>query len=102
TGGTTGTSDAAATGGAGGAARDAGSDTAGPGSGGAPGSGGHATGGASGAGGARDAGSDSAAQPPITIWIAGDSTVATGTAPCPIGWRGPFKPFFNNQATVTN
>jgi len=102
TGGTTGTPDAAATGGAGGAARDAGSDTAGPGSGGAPGSGGHATGGASGAGGARDAGSDTAAQPPITIWIAGDSTVATGTAPCPIGWGGLFKPFFNNQVTVTN
>jgi lysophospholipase L1-like esterase len=93
TGGATGSPDA---GGTGGAPRDGGVDTAGP------GTGGRATGGANGAGGARDAGVDTGAQPPITIWIAGDSTVATGTAPCPIGWGGLFKPFFNNQVTVTN
>jgi lysophospholipase L1-like esterase len=98
-GGTTGSGGAT---GAGGAARDGGADTVGPGSGGATGSGGRATGGATGSGGARDAGSDTGAQSPITIWIAGDSTVATGTAPCPIGWGGLFKPFFNNQVTVTN
>jgi len=96
TGGATGAPDAGAFGGAGGAARDGGADTAGP------GTGGRATGGATGAGGARDAGADTGALAPITIWIAGDSTVATGTAPCPIGWGGLFKPFFNNQVTVTN
>ena len=75
---------------------------AGPGTGGTTGTGGRATGGTTGAGGARDAGADTARSPPITIWIAGDSTVATGSAPCPIGWGGLFKPFFNNQVTVTN
>jgi lysophospholipase L1-like esterase len=40
--------------------------------------------------------------PPITIWIAGDSTVANGSAPCPIGWGGQFKPLFNAQVAVTN
>jgi len=90
-------------GGSGSAARDGSADTNRPGSGGATGTGGVATGGATGAGGARDAGSsDTGGQPPITIWIAGDSTVATGSAPCPIGWGGLFKPFFNNQVTVTN
>jgi len=102
TGGATIIPDAGATGGGGGAARDGGADTAGPGSGGATGTGGRATGGATGAGGARDGGTDTTGQPPITIWIAGDSTVATGSAPCPIGWGGLFKPFFNNQVTVTN
>jgi lysophospholipase L1-like esterase len=102
-GGATGAGGAIGSGGAtGGGARDGGADASGPGSGGATGTGGRATGGATGAGGARDAGSDTGAQPPITIWIAGDSTVATGTAPCPIGWGGLFKPFFNNQVTVTN
>ena len=104
-GGATGTSDAGATGGArgtGGERDGGGSDTARPGTGGAPGTGGHATGGTSGTGGARDGGADTGTPPPITIWIAGDSTVATGTAPCPIGWGGLFKPFFNDQVTVTN
>jgi lysophospholipase L1-like esterase len=61
--------------------------------GGAPGSGG-----ANGSGGAAGAG----AQARVTVWIAGDSTVATGTAPCPIGWGGQFKPYFNDLVSVTN
>jgi lysophospholipase L1-like esterase len=55
-----------------------------------------------GAGGATGAGGTTGGQRPITIWIAGDSTVANGSAPCPIGWGGQFKPFFNPQVTVTN
>jgi lysophospholipase L1-like esterase len=47
-------------------------------------------------------GGSTGVQPPLTIWIAGDSTVATGTAPCPIGWGGQFKPLFKDQVTVTN
>jgi lysophospholipase L1-like esterase len=97
--GATGAVDAAGTGSPD-AARDAGaSDGARPGTGGNPGTGGRATGGASGAAGATGG---SGALPPVTIWIAGDSTVATGTAPCPIGWGGIFKTFFNNLVTVTN
>lgn len=37
----------------------------------------------------------------VTIWIAGDSTVATG-GPCPIGWGGRIKALFNSKVTVTN
>jgi lysophospholipase L1-like esterase len=38
----------------------------------------------------------------VTIWIAGDSTVANGSAPCPIGWGGQFRPHFDNRVTVVN
>jgi len=38
----------------------------------------------------------------VTVWIAGDSTVANGSTPCPRGWGGHFKPYFKPQATVTN
>jgi lysophospholipase L1-like esterase len=92
--------------------RDGGAGTDG---GGAPGAGGStavdggrggatATGGSTGAGGAGGAAGagGSGALPALTIWIAGDSTVATGTAPCPIGWGGQFKPHFANQVTITN
>jgi lysophospholipase L1-like esterase len=40
--------------------------------------------------------------PNVTVWIAGDSTVANGSTPCPRGWGGHFKPFFNSQVTVIN
>jgi lysophospholipase L1-like esterase len=80
--------------------RDGGvTDTAGPGTGGAPGTGGRATGGSSGSGGGAGG---AGALPPLTIWIAGDSTVANGSAPCPIGWGGQFKPLFGDQVTVNN
>ena len=39
---------------------------------------------------------------PITIWIAGDSTVANGQTPCPRGWGGAFAPHFNDLVTITN
>src|SRR5262249_22278105 len=38
----------------------------------------------------------------ITVWIAGDSTVANGSAPCPIGWGGQYKPHFDSRVTVVN
>jgi lysophospholipase L1-like esterase len=39
---------------------------------------------------------------PITIWIAGDSTVANGNTPCPRGWGGAFASHFNELVTVRN
>ena len=39
---------------------------------------------------------------PVTVWIAGDSTVATGSAACPHGWGGRFDVLFNDLVTVTN
>ena len=67
---------------------------AGSGGSGATGAGGAAgqSGGSAGAGGALGN---------VTIWIAGDSTVATG-GPCPIGWGGRFKALFNTKVTVNN
>jgi lysophospholipase L1-like esterase len=38
----------------------------------------------------------------ITIWIAGDSTVANGNTPCPRGWGGAFAPHFNDLVTIDN
>jgi lysophospholipase L1-like esterase len=38
----------------------------------------------------------------ITLWIAGDSTVANGNTPCPRGWGGAFASHFNDLVTVTN
>ena len=39
---------------------------------------------------------------PITVWIAGDSTVANGSTPCPTGWGVFFADYFNEQVTVVN
>ncbi len=39
---------------------------------------------------------------PITIWLAGDSTVANGNTPCPAGWGKFFADEFNDKVTVTN
>jgi lysophospholipase L1-like esterase len=52
--------------------------------------------GAAGSGGANGALND------ITVWIAGDSTVANGGPACPIGWGAQFKPLFNAKVSVTN
>ena len=60
--------------------------------------GGSGTGGATATGGVGGAG----AAGNITIWIAGDSTVANGSTPCPIGWGGQFMPHFNSKVTVSN
>ncbi|WP_438031764.1 GDSL-type esterase/lipase family protein [Sorangium sp. So ce204] len=55
-------------------------------------------GGGAGAGGAGGAGP----LPDITIWIAGDSTVANGQTPCPAGWGGRFAALFDDRVTVVN
>lgn len=64
-------------------------------------------GGTDGAGGTATGGSDGngtggAPGGPITIWIAGDSTVANGNTPCPAGWGKHFEPYFNDDVTVVN
>lgn len=38
----------------------------------------------------------------ITVWIAGDSTVANGGASCPHGWGRDFASYFNSNITVRN
>ncbi|TDD46628.1 carbohydrate esterase [Kribbella antibiotica] len=45
-----------------------------------------------------------AAQTPITVWLAGDSTMAapSGGAVCPAGWGSQVAPYFNANATVRN
>lgn len=45
-----------------------------------------------------------AAQTPITVWLAGDSTMAaaSGGAVCPVGWGAQVAPYFNANATVRN
>jgi len=37
-----------------------------------------------------------------TVWIAGDSTVANGSTPCPAGWGKHFEPYFNDYVSVVN
>lgn len=39
---------------------------------------------------------------PITIWLAGDSTVANGQTPCPVGWGKVLYEFFNDKVVVQN
>jgi lysophospholipase L1-like esterase len=45
-----------------------------------------------------------AAQPPITVWLAGDSTMAAPAsgATCPVGWGHQVAPYFNANVTVRN
>jgi len=38
----------------------------------------------------------------ITLWLAGDSTVANGETPCPVGWGKLFDARFDERVTVTN
>lgn len=40
--------------------------------------------------------------PPVTIWLAGDSTVANGNTPCPVGWGKTIGTYFNEKVTVRN
>lgn len=39
---------------------------------------------------------------PLTIWIAGDSTVANGNTPCPTGWGKHLGELFNEHVTIRN
>jgi lysophospholipase L1-like esterase len=57
--------------------------------------------GASAAGSGNSSGGSGGVQPNVSVWIAGDSTVANG-GPCPIGWGGQFKALFNAKVAVTN
>jgi lysophospholipase L1-like esterase len=40
--------------------------------------------------------------PRLTVWIAGDSTVANGQTPCPRGWGGVIGTHFDARVTVNN
>ncbi len=39
---------------------------------------------------------------PSTLWIAGDSTVANGNTPCPVGWGKRIAERFDDAVTVVN
>ncbi len=39
---------------------------------------------------------------PATVWLAGDSTVANGNTPCPVGWGKGFDALFDDRITVVN
>ncbi|MGW1673175.1 GDSL-type esterase/lipase family protein [Streptomyces sp. NPDC002324] len=40
---------------------------------------------------------------PVTVWLAGDSTMANpGAARCPVGWGSQFDSLFNSDVTVRN
>jgi lysophospholipase L1-like esterase len=57
----------------------------------------------SGSGGAATAGrANGGAGGNITLWLAGDSTVANGETPCPVGWGKVFDALFDDRVTVTN
>ncbi|MDX3227861.1 GDSL-type esterase/lipase family protein [Streptomyces sp. ME19-01-6] len=44
-----------------------------------------------------------AAAAPVTVWLAGDSTMADpGAARCPVGWGSQFDALFNSDVTVKN
>jgi lysophospholipase L1-like esterase len=74
----------------------AGSDS-GSGRGGQSGAGGQSSSGGTGGSGPSTAGGN------ITVWMAGDSTMANdGGTSCPIGWGTQFQPFFNNLVTVVD
>ncbi|WNM31700.1 carbohydrate esterase [Streptomyces sp. Li-HN-5-11] len=59
---------------------------------------------------AHCAGSSHAAAPaartaaqPVTVWLAGDSTMANpSSGRCPVGWGSQFDPLFNSNVTVRN
>ena len=99
-----------AAGGQGGAAGTAGPGSAGTGGGAGRGGTGGGAAGRGGAGGstgtagaaAAGAGGSGGALPSVTVWIAGDSTVANGSAPCPIGWGADFQALLTSRATVMN
>lgn len=60
-------------------------------------------GGAAGSGGTTPGGAGGSGAPgPIKLWIAGDSTVANGSTPCPKGWGGVLDPLFDDRVSVQN
>ena len=59
-------------------------------------------GGTGGAGDTGTAGAGGGGTAPITLWLSGDSTMATGSGTCPVGWGAKFQAYFNSNAKVTN
>ncbi len=55
-----------------------------------------------GSGGSGPIGGASNGTDKITIWLAGDSTMANGSNPCPVGWGKQFQAHFNANAKVVN
>ncbi|MET7698947.1 SGNH/GDSL hydrolase family protein [Streptomyces sp. NPDC005485] len=43
-----------------------------------------------------------AAAQPVTVWLAGDSTMADPSSRCPVGWGSQFDALFNSDVTVKN
>lgn len=41
-------------------------------------------------------------QQPVTVWLAGDSTVANGNTPCPVGWGKTLASYFSDKVVVQN
>jgi hypothetical protein len=39
---------------------------------------------------------------PITVWLAGDSTMANPSSRCPVGWGSQFDALFNSDVVVKN
>jgi len=66
------------------------------------GTGGAGTGGGGTGSGGTGGGGTGGAPGALTIWLAGDSTVANGSTPCPVGWGKPFRSLFGGNVTVTN
>ncbi len=101
TGGAAGSGAATASGGSvasGGAGGSGGIGSGGDASGGAP-----SGGGGDGSGAAASGGAPAELPSKITVWIAGDSTVAnTGGNPCPAGWGGKIGAIFDERVTVVN
>ncbi|MEN3305646.1 MAG: hypothetical protein V7603_1848 [Micromonosporaceae bacterium] len=55
------------------------------------------------AGAVSDAAATTAATTPVTVWLAGDSTVMNPSGGvCPVGWGSQFDPLFNDSVTVAN
>jgi lysophospholipase L1-like esterase len=50
----------------------------------------------------RTAASAVRAPEPITVWLAGDSTMSNPSGGCPVGWGSQFAPLFNSSVTVKN
>ena len=57
-------------------------------------------------GGVHDArntsGSPGTAAAPVTVWLAGDSTMMNPSASCPVGWGSQFDPLLTADVTVVN
>ncbi|MET7733390.1 SGNH/GDSL hydrolase family protein [Streptomyces sp. NPDC005402] len=43
-----------------------------------------------------------AAAQPVTVWLAGDSTMADPSGSCPVGWGSQFAALFHSDVTVRN